>query len=114
MGPFDPAGTLGGRSLFEQWGPGRWRRTGCRRGKKLGGFRAGAKLTARARQKGADANAESAAARAADLAPVITEPQASGATSLRAIAGALNDRGIPTAGGRKWFAASVRDVLARI
>jgi hypothetical protein len=39
---------------------------------------------------------------------------ASGATSLRAIASALNDRGIPTARGGKWFAASVRDVLARI
>jgi DNA invertase Pin-like site-specific DNA recombinase len=34
-----------------------------RRGKKLGGFRAGAKLTAKVRQKGADANAEAAAAR---------------------------------------------------
>jgi hypothetical protein len=51
--------------------------------------------------------------RAADLAPVITELQASSATSLRAIASALNDRGIPTARGGKWFAASVRDVLAR-
>ena len=60
------------------------------------------------------ANAEAAAARAADLAPVITELQASGATSLRAVASALNDRGIPTARGGKWFAASVRDVLARI
>ena len=85
-----------------------------RRGKKLGGFRAGAKLTMKARQKGANANAEAAATRAADLAPVITELQASGATSLRAIASALNDRGIPTARGSKWFAASVRDVLARI
>ena len=36
-----------------------------RRGKKLGGFRAGAKLTAKARQKGANANAKAAAARAA-------------------------------------------------
>jgi hypothetical protein len=68
----------------------------------------------RARQKGANANAEAAATRAADLASVITELQASGATSLRAIASALNDRGIPTARGGKWFAASVRDVLARI
>ena len=57
----------------------------------------------KARQKGANANAEAAATRAADLAPVITELQASGATS-----------GIPTARGGKWFAASVRDVLARI
>jgi hypothetical protein len=75
---------------------------------------AGAKLTAKARQKGADANAEAAAARAAGLAPVIAELQASGATSLRAIANALNDRGIPTARGGRWFAASVRDVLSRI
>jgi Recombinase len=67
----------------------------------------------KARQKGADANAVAAAARAAGT-PVIAELQASGATSLRAIARALNDRGIPTARGRKWFAASVRDVLARI
>jgi hypothetical protein len=44
------------------------RRDEQRRGKKLGGFRADAKLTAKARQKGADANAEAAAARAADLA----------------------------------------------
>ena len=80
-----------------------------RRGKKLGGLRAGAKLTAKARQKGADANAEAAAARA-----VIAELQASGARSLRAIASALNDRRIPTARGSSWFAASVRDVLARI
>jgi hypothetical protein len=68
----------------------------------------------KARQKGANANAEAAAARAADLAPMIAELQASGATSLRAIASALNDRGIPTARGSKWFAASVCDVLARI
>ena len=34
-----------------------------RRGKRLGGFRAGARLTAKARQKGADANAKAAAAR---------------------------------------------------
>jgi len=41
---------------------------------------------------------------------VIAELQASGAASLRAIASALNERGIPTARGGKWFAASVRDV----
>jgi hypothetical protein len=53
----------------------------------------------KARQKGAKANAEAAAARAADLTPMIAELQASDATSLRAIASALNDRGIPTARG---------------
>ena len=113
MGPFDPAGTLGGRSLFEQWGPddGAEPVVAVARSWGLSCWR---QAHAKARQKGAKANAEAAATRAADLAPVITEPQASGATSLRAIAGALNDRGIPTAGGRKWFAASVRDVRARI
>jgi hypothetical protein len=48
------------------------------------------------------------------LAPVITELQASGATSLRTIASALDDRGIPTARAGKRFAASVRDALARV
>jgi hypothetical protein len=67
--------------------------TAKRCGKKLGGFRAGAKLTAKARQKGADANAVAAAARAADLLPVITKLQESCATPLRAIANALNNRG---------------------
>jgi DNA invertase Pin-like site-specific DNA recombinase len=66
-----------------------------RRGKKLGGYRAGAILTVKARQKGAKPNADAAAARAADLAPMIAELRASGATSLRAIASVLNDRGIP-------------------
>jgi hypothetical protein len=45
---------------------------------------------------------------------MIAELRASGATSLPAIAAALNDRDIPTARGGKWFAASVRAVLARI
>ena len=40
---------------------------------------------------------------------MIAELQASGATSLRAIARALNDRGIPTARGSRWF----RGVRAR-
>ena len=48
-----------------------------RRGKKLGGFRAGAKLTAKARQKGADANAKAAAARAAG-GPCASDRRATG------------------------------------
>jgi hypothetical protein len=35
----------------------------------------------------------------ADLKPVITELRASGLTSLRGIAAALNERGIPTVAG---------------
>jgi hypothetical protein len=40
----------------------------------------------------------------ADLAPVIAELRASGVTSLRGIAAALNERSIPTvAGSGRWW-----------
>ncbi len=84
-----------------------------RRGKKLGGYRENAKLTAKARQRGADANSYAAARRAADLIPVIADIQAGGATSLRAIAAQLNERGIPTARGGEWTSIQVARVLAR-
>jgi hypothetical protein len=83
-----------------------------RRGVKLGGYRANAGLTAKARKAGQTANARLAASRAADLAPVIAELQASGAMSLRAIADGLNARGIPTARGRKWGAVQVDRVIS--
>jgi hypothetical protein len=51
--------------------------------------------------------AESARRHAADLGPVIKAVQAAGATSLRGIAKALNERGVPTATGKgKWEARS--------
>jgi DNA invertase Pin-like site-specific DNA recombinase len=85
-----------------------------RRGVKLGGYRAGAKLTAKARQAGYAARAVSADRKAADYAPVIRELQAAGVTSLTGIAAALNERGIPTAGGRcAWQAVQVSRLLAR-
>jgi hypothetical protein len=50
-----------------------------------------------------------AAKRAADLAPMIKTIQASGVTSMRGIATALNARNIPTPTGRKtWQAVQVR------
>jgi hypothetical protein len=50
-----------------------------------------------------------------DIAPTIEELQAAGVTSLRAIAEALNERGIPTARGvGEWKAGQVRRVLARL
>ena len=64
-----------------------------RRGVQLGGYNKNPKLTAKARKAGQEANARKAAERAADLAPVISELQAAGKTSLRAIAGGLNERG---------------------
>jgi hypothetical protein len=78
------------------------------------GYNKNPKLTAKARKAGQEANARKAAARAADIAPVIKELQAAGATSLYAIADGLNERGIPTArGSGKWSATQVMRVLAR-
>jgi DNA invertase Pin-like site-specific DNA recombinase len=84
-----------------------------RRGVKLGGKRPGQRLTRAMRQRGNEAVERAAAQRAADLAPVIAELQASGATSLRAMAAGLNDRNIPTANGGTWSATQVMRVLAR-
>ena len=50
---------------------------------------------------------------AANVLPVIREIQASGAVALNKIAAALNARGIPTPRGGRWYAMSVRNVLAR-
>jgi len=61
------------------------------------------------------ANMARADARATDLAPTIAEIRASGVTSLRGTATALNERNIPTPTGRKeWQAVQVRRVLARL
>jgi hypothetical protein len=50
---------------------------------------------------------------AAIVAPVIADAQAAGAKSLRQIAGALNGRGVATARGGRWEAATVRNILRR-
>jgi DNA invertase Pin-like site-specific DNA recombinase len=62
-------------------------------GKKLGGNR-GVKLTAKARAARRAEVTARAKARAADIAPTIAEIQAAGATSLRGIAAALNERAL--------------------
>ena len=53
-----------------------------------------------------------AAARAADLAPVVAEIKASGRTSLRAIAAELDARDIPAPRGGKWTAPAVMRLLS--
>jgi DNA invertase Pin-like site-specific DNA recombinase len=85
-----------------------------RRGVKLGGFRKGAGVSRKAREKGNAAMARIAADRAADIAPVIAELRQAGAKSLNAIANGLNERGIPTARGGSWSATQVARVKARI
>lgn len=53
--------------------------------------------------------------RARTLMPTVKAIQAAGATSLRAIAAALNERGIPTARGKgEWTATQVMRVLERL
>lgn len=50
---------------------------------------------------------------AATVVPTIEAIKATGTTSYNAIAKALNDRGVKTAKGRTWAAATVRNVMLR-
>lgn len=100
------------------------------RGRKLGGLRrvvvsmdaSGKKtygdpatLTAEARALGTAVRQRKARARAIDLEPVISDLRSRGITSLRSIATALTDRGIPTARGHAdWTAVQVSRVIARL
>jgi len=68
---------------------------------------------AEAGAKGAEVQRAGADAYAANILPVIRQIQNSGAGTLRAVADALNARGIQTARGGQWHAATVRNVLAR-
>ncbi len=65
-----------------------------------------------AARKGALRNAGKADQHAANVLPVVNQIAAGGA-SLRKIAEELNDRGIKTARGGLWHAATVRNLLGR-
>ena len=65
-----------------------------------------------AARKGAERNARKADQHAANVLPVIRQIAARGA-SLRQIADELNARGIKTARGGLWYAATVRSVRVR-
>jgi DNA invertase Pin-like site-specific DNA recombinase len=91
------------------------------RGQKLGGVRIRKSdgkpvmLSLAARAGGRAALTARAAARAADIAPTIEAMKAGGAKSLRAVAAALNEAGIPTPRGQgKWLPVQVARTLARI
>ncbi len=83
------------------------------RGSKLGGNRGNLTTTIRAlgTANSIEARQTAANARAADLKPVIHELQRLGARSLREMATALNERGIPTARGGQWSAVQVQRVI---
>lgn len=84
------------------------------RGTKLGGNR-GAVLSAAARKRGRAAQAAKAKERAADLAPVLEEMRRDGITSLRAMAVALTEKGIPTPRGNStWTAMQVSRLAAGV
>jgi hypothetical protein len=73
------------------------------------------RMTEKARQAGCKVRMDRAVGRAADLSMTIKTLQASGFTTLRAIAGGLNDAKIPTARGvGRWRQAQVARVLARL
>jgi hypothetical protein len=56
-------------------------------------------------------NHTEAVKRATDLLPILAELEASGISSTRAIVRALNERGVPTASGKRWHQTSVVRVL---
>jgi DNA invertase Pin-like site-specific DNA recombinase len=66
------------------------------------------------RANGSAVRTTKAKARAADLAPIIADLQAVGATSLRQIAAGLNARGIRTPRGGEWSAVQVNRVLDQL
>ena len=78
------------------------------RGQKLGNPN-----LATAREAGAIVLRANADRHAANVLPIIAEIQKTGATTLRAIADALNKRGVATPRGRQWEAMSVKNALAR-
>ncbi|QHS51723.1 recombinase family protein [Edaphobacter sp. 12200R-103] len=79
-------------------------RLGCRHRKIAAQAAVGAQASAVARR----AKAQN---RAADLLPVIRSIQAEGASSLRAVATTLNEKGVPSPSGGAWHGNSVRRVV---
>src|SRR4051812_3905037 len=74
-------------------------------------------LTAEARTRGTAVavarRKAQAAARVADLRPIVEEIKATGRASLRAIAAELDARGIPAPRGGRWTAPAVMRLLGR-
>lgn len=83
------------------------------RGKKLGGHR-GVVMSDATREAGRATRTAKADARAADIAPIISEIRGAGVTSLGAMARELNQRGIPTARGGEWSPMQVSRMLAKL
>jgi DNA invertase Pin-like site-specific DNA recombinase len=82
------------------------------RGQQLGGDRGNIREIAHlGRLASAQVRQERARQRAADLVPIIADLRKRGVTSLRQIAAALNERGVPAPCGGAWAPAQVHRVL---
>jgi DNA invertase Pin-like site-specific DNA recombinase len=66
-----------------------------------------------AQAKGVATNRKAADTFASNVLPIVRQIQAAGAKTHRAIAQALNDRGVRTARGGDWHDSTVRNLLAR-
>ncbi len=85
------------------------------RGVKLGGNRGNLPVVGeKGRAISAGVRREKVKRRAQDLVPILADIRASGATSLRGIAAALNARNIRTARGAQWSSVQVMRVLERV
>ena len=80
---------------------------------KARGVTLGSPKLAQARKRAVASIKTAADQHAANVLPVIRDIERSGATSLHAIAAALNARGITTPRGGKWYAKSVINLRAR-
>ena len=63
--------------------------------------------------KGAEANREAAVTFASNVLPIVRQIEATGVKGHRAIAAALNARGVRTARGGEWHATTVRNLMTR-
>ena len=84
------------------------------RGLPLGTPRDMSAYAADAAARGREVNTAKAKARAAEIAPQINVARAAGFTSLRAIAGYLNELEITTPRGKAWTATAVRNAMTLI
>jgi DNA invertase Pin-like site-specific DNA recombinase len=84
------------------------------RGKKLGMANPSRADAEAVSALGVAANKAEADKHAANILPLIKSIQASGATTLRAVAAELNARGVKTVRGGAWHATTVRNALERV
>ena len=82
--------------------------------KKAQGTRLGNRTNLKeAQAKGVETNRKAADSFASNVLPLVRQIQAAGAITHRAIAQALNARGVRTARGGVWHDSTVRNLLAR-